>query len=276
MNNNSEIISLPFGETIRRTFLYFFVNFKSAAKISSIWMVIWVYELLVGNPSICNFKATGCQESGFRLISLLLMLMSSVCICISYCRNVILREEYKWFSFRFGNRELHFIGYWIVIAIMTAIPIALIIMFYGVVSRLGFVYPAVWMLTALLLIFGVLIFVSRFYLALPAVAVDNRNINLEKAFKITRGNANKIFWGGVLVNLLTVIIVLLLSAAYNFITANFVVLPVFVVNAVFVALLLALNFLSSCLKASFYAHFYQYFVYFHNKKIEDAEAREVQ
>lgn len=278
MNNEKEI-RLPLGETVKRSFLYFIFNFRVAVTVTAFWFSILIVEAFTGTPGVCSLRAKGCEENNYQFLSLVLMAISTVSIFVAYSRAVILKEEYRLFHMRFGLRELKIIGYrllvnavpFLALFVLAALVFALIRMLpapemvktFTLIATVGFVLTAVF----------VLIELSRISLLFSAIAIDNPNIRVAKSWEITRGNANKIFWGGIVMGLPSVVILVVLAAVYNLVTISFTGDDNLWVNLIFAALLLASNFLTTCLNASYYSHVYQYFVYFYNKNIEDAEAR---
>lgn len=110
------------------------------------------------------------------------------------------------------------------------------------------------------------IYFSRLFLVFPAIAVDDRKMTLKASFKLAEGNANKIFWGQILMTLPVVLLMALLSIIFKLIGSDG-----YVVRFVFVLLVFALSFLDSCFKASFFAHIYQYFTFYRDKAEENKE-----
>ena len=55
MNNKSEIIKLPFWETIRRSFIYVLARPRLFLQVSAIWFAFLIYEVICGFPSACKF-----------------------------------------------------------------------------------------------------------------------------------------------------------------------------------------------------------------------------
>ena len=49
------MINLPFGESLKRTYLYVFANFGKAMKICSFWIVLMLAaDVLMSFPSQCR------------------------------------------------------------------------------------------------------------------------------------------------------------------------------------------------------------------------------
>ena len=218
-------IKLPFWECLRRSFFYAFVNFDAFVKIASVWFLILLYEIFTGFPSLCGLKDGGCPGATFQNISVVMVSLASVAVAVAFSRLVILREHVRPFAFSFGRRELKYLaGFSLILSVVPLIA--------GIVC-------------------------ARFFIVLPAVAVDDRELTMKRAFALTRGNANKIFWGQALMMLPVVITVTLLTMLYGALN-----LSGFLADLIMAFLLLGLSFFDAALKASYFSHVYQYFVYF--------------
>ena len=87
------IINLPFGESLKRTYLYVFANFGKAMKICSFWIVLMLAaDVLMSFPSQCREgqNCIGWQSN----VSMLLSVIASAAVSVSFARTVILKEEY--------------------------------------------------------------------------------------------------------------------------------------------------------------------------------------
>lgn len=256
------IIKLPFGETIRRSFLYAFLNLDAFLKISSIWFLLLAYEIMTGYPSLCSFKEA-CTDDWRQNFSVICLSLSSIVISVAYCRYVILKTKYQFFSFSFGKRELKYLGYSMLLILIIVIPSLLIMSILSFLFHVLGLSPLL-MRMVIIVPFIVAVICSRFFIILPAIAVDNEELTLPKIFALTRGNANKIFWGQVLMMIPVVLGLLILSSLFNYIEPENALLKL-----VFVAVLLLLSFFDTCLKCSFYSHVYQYIMYFARKHKEE-------
>ena len=214
-------IKLPFWECLRRSFFYAFVNFDAFVKIASVWFLILLYEIFAGFPSLCGLKESGCPGESFQNVSVVMVSLASVAVAVAFSRLVM------------------------VMGIVA-----------GILERIGANLPGVSLaLSVVPLIAGIVC--ARFFIVLPAVAVDDRELTMKRAFALTRGNANKIFWGQALMMLPVVITVTLLTMLYGALN-----LSGFLVDLIMAFLLLGLSFFDAALKASYFSHVYQYFVYF--------------
>lgn len=252
--DTSPLIKLPFWETCRRSFLYVMLNLPALAKISAVWFSLLIYDMFTGYPGICGIDDAACQDSWQQHVSSLLMALAAVSIIVSFSRFVILKEPAdKLRLFSFGRREAKYILY--VLALIIAIMIPMLI-----VPLLMEFSPFAYYLVQITPIV-MAIFYARYYLIFPAITVDNKEITLKKSFQLTKGNANKIFWGQVVMSIPV-------FAALIFISVIYKVLDVdnHFVKFIFEALILSVSFIDAALKSSFFAHVYQYFLYFDKKQ----------
>lgn len=259
-------INLPFWETIRRSFLYVFVNFEVFLKISAIWFLVLVFEVVFDFPSLCSMDMLTCRKDGYQNISIILISMASIAVTVAYCRGVILKSQYKFGTFHFGIRELKYLGYSLLLILIMMIPIFLsMLLTTKFLSLIG--APERFLVLVPLVALAVAIIGARFFIIFPAVAVDNKEIDMYQAFKLTKGNANKIFWGQILVMLPVILCYILLAAIYS------AIIPTNdIIKFIFVAIIIGLSYFDACLKASFQSHVYQYIMYFAHQAQEKDNA----
>lgn len=246
-------IKLPFGECARRSFLYIFTNFNAFTKLASVWFLILIYEVAVDFPSLCGLEGEICPSKGYQNLSVVIMYLASISIAVGFSRQIILKEERKYFSFSFGWREIKYLGYNLLLFLLVAIPAGIIV---GMLKSFGVKGGMLLLSTGVVSLFFAINF-ARCFIILPAIAVDDKDLTMEKAFKLTKGNANKIFWGQVLLRVPLVIAVLILTTMYEMMEFEGLVSK-FIMSA----LLIGLSYFDAALKASFYSHVYQYFTYF--------------
>ncbi len=265
MENKTAQIRLPFWETVRRSFMYVLTNLDVYLKVTALWFAIILYEMFTDFPSICNLSAEGCTGGWMQNVSILLLMLASIAIVIAFCRVIVLKVPSSYFSWAFGKREIVYLLYNILlIAIITLPSIVLIFSwaYFGRMLGMSEGFYNVSLIIPLLLA----IYFSRLFLVFPAIAVDDRKMTLKASFKLAEGNANKIFWGQILMTLPVVLLMALLSIIFKLIGSDG-----YVVRFVFVLLVFALSFLDSCFKASFFAHIYQYFTFYRDKAEENKE-----
>lgn len=267
--NQNKIISLPFWETIKRSFLYPIVNIGVVMKIIGIWFLLLIYEVANGYPTICKLTDEGCSGIS-QNIAMLLLSFASISIAVAFSRNVILKTQYDKFTFSFGKKEWKYLGYNLLIILIVAVPSLLLVVLASYLSSFFRLDITNYVFIIPLL---VTIVCSRFYLVLPATAVGNKSMDLKTSFALTNGNANKIFWGQILLMLPIALILLIISSIFAVIGSDS-----FIIKFVFVTMVMFLSFFDTCVKAGFYSHIYQYFLFFQDKTEEAvniAPAKEV-
>lgn len=270
-SEKKKIISLPFSETIRRSLTYVFTNMDIVLKVSAIWFIILIYEAAAGFPSLCNINNSCSNNNIAQNISVILLSLASIAVSIAFIRIIILKTPVKYFSFAFGLREIKYFLYNLFLVLIYGLSSFFII--YGLSylgQKLGF--PEWYFNLMLFIPLFIIIYCSRFYLIFPGVAVDDKEMGILDSFKLTLGNANKIFWGMVFMMLPIALSLIALAYLFRFIGGE----QYWVVKLIFVAIAMFLSFLDACLKGAYYAHLYQYFVFYKNKQATEAEAEKTE
>lgn len=256
-----EEIKIPFGEAIKRSFSFVFNHLEPLLKMSLLWgLLLTILEAVEGFPSLCVTEE--CISQGAIGLSSIVAIASSISITISYIIFVINRTENKsFFNLRFGKKDFRYL--WASIKLLFAsVAIAFLISF--VISILGkllglSITKSTIVMLFLITIFFVAMFLSRYVLVFPAIALDNQEIGFKKSYELLRGNINTIFWGTVIISLPVNLLNIFIVSFYMAIGKNIYA------DIAFSFVLVMLGFLSIALKASFYAHIYQYVIYFYNK-----------
>ena len=246
------MINLPFGESLKRTYLYVFANFGKAMKICSFWIVLMLAaDVLMSFPSQCREgqNCIGWQSN----VSMLLSVIASAAVSVSFARTVILKEEYDWFRISLGGRELKYLLFSLLILLLM-LAAALIV---GVVlawlwqmfnpGSVGVRHPG-YLGTYFLSVLVIAAFASRLCLALSAVAV-------------------KIFLGLILSTFPVMVLLLLTGNLAQGIFADSW-MGKFVVSA----LVVFFSALNAVFKSCYLAHIYQYFLYFYNRRPQEESA----
>lgn len=269
-NNSLTTIRLPFWETIRRSFLYVLFNLPTLWKIACLWFAILLVDVFSGYPTLCNIDTAYCKEgvSQNLTLSMVLLAIAAIAIMVKFSRFVILKEEPLCCRISFGKKELKYLGY----ALLLILGIVALGMLLGLVSGLFNVillsvglspadtlYTILILLPVLLIVAGV-VYLSRFYLIFPSVAVENKELGLKKSWLLTKGNACRIFFGQALLSIPTFVALMILSLIFKALGLENVIFKL-----LFSFLVISISFIDSALKASFFAHAYQYFIYFDKK-----------
>lgn len=263
MNENNQKINLPLWETVRRSFAYVVANSVPLVKISVAWLVLLlVFDMFTGFPSLCSLNSAVCNGGWAQNVSMVALSFSSVAVIVAFIRQIVLHIQYAGFwNLNFGKREIRYILAGFIFIAIIAIPAFL----YGVLTGFaGVFYQIDRLIFTQIFFIGLLVMLiicSRFYLVFPAVAVDNREVSFRKSFAITKGNTNKIFWGQMVIMVPIFVALLILSVIYRaFGSDNYIL------KMTFSFLMLAVSFIDAGLKAAYFAHIYQYFMYFYQKQ----------
>lgn len=256
MNNNTPV-KLPLIETIVRSFMYVIKNLSVLAKICSVFLLLWIAEILAGLPALCSADESYCRFDAVSRILMLLMYLSSAIVSVNTIRGIILKQEFKWFHLPAGRYTVSYIGYTLLIATMIIIPSALILMITGAGQYAGISgQTAAFLHAAFLATFiGLSIFCFRLYLVFAASAIGDKEMTLSKSYALTKGNMLKIFLGQMLLVIPTILIVIIVLNIYQMTEWGLVG------NSVFVLLGMICSYFDAAVKASYHSHLYQFFIY---------------
>ena len=261
------IVKLPFFETVKRSFMYVFYNFEIYVRLLALGGIVLVYEMLTNFPLLCSFRSGGCSESLAQGISSLLLMLVSVAVAVGYCRSVILKKApLDIFNREFLRQGIFYVLFSIIFSLFVVVLFLVFVFLYGIISALsGFELPQqILPFFVLAVLFLSLLPLSGLFLVFPAIAVNDPQISIRKyrnAMLLVKGNLNAVFWGQLVMMIPGFVMMYVLMVGYIYIGSDN-----YLTNIIFAALVLALSFLDSCFKASFYSHIYQFFVYYRDKK----------
>ena len=257
---NSQI-TLPLMETIKRSFLYVIKNAKDICKICSVFISLWILNIICGQPMLCNATDKECLTKLLPFSFALLLYLSCVIITVNLIRKIVLKQSYKWFHLYLGKCHFRYIVYNIIIALMVIIPSALILMIVKTteaqnLSSLTVAFLGTAFISTLV---GLSIFCCRLYLIYGGAAVNDTEMTLAKSYMLTEGNMLKICIGQIILTLPTVILTYLASSLY------FAFPPTLITQNLFSLCLIFCYFFEASIKGAYYGHLYQYFTYMHKQ-----------
>lgn len=254
-------IRLPLFETVSRSFMYIIKNLSTLGKICSVFIVLWFAEMLCGLPALCSVNESYCIQSNASNVLLALLYLSMAIVSVNTIRSIILKQEFKWFHLSVGAYTLRYIGYAVLLWLMVVLPTAMILMISHSAGQTQVsVITAVFLgVASFATCIGMVLFCLRLYLVYAGSAIGDRDMTLGKSYTLTAGNMLKIFGGLVLIAVPTFVIVAVLTVVYRMTEWGFIG------DSVFVLLGMLCSYFDTALKASFYSHLYQYFVYFSKK-----------
>ncbi|MBE6458432.1 MAG: hypothetical protein E7010_01305 [Alphaproteobacteria bacterium] len=259
MTDTPAEIKLPLIETISRSFKYFFENINAYTRLASLGLVVVLFDMFTNFPTLCSMRGIDCAQTWQQSVSTFLLMLISVAGIILYCRNIV----YKTMTMGWGSflRSLAlYILFSIFMVLLIAIPSIVLMILYGmVVPNAGshVIFDKLMLFIPLL----IAIAVAPMFLIFPAIAVEDKSFSLKKVFNLAKGNYNRIFWGQFLMMIPGGCIIFLLNWLYKIIGIDN-----FVMNEIFIIVVIAVSLADTCLKASFFAHIYQFFKFYDEKK----------
>ena len=256
-NNN---ISLPLGECLLRSFIFVAKNAKVLFYICAGWFGLLIFEAICGFPLIESIYTEN-EESLPSLISGLLLIIASTSILVGTCKVIINKFIPKFGAIYFGKAELSVLGYSFLIAINFIAMLLIATISISIVFQQNPDKDILNNIIFYVIIYAIFIMIVRYSLIYPARSVNDKEMSLKKSFKLTKGNSNKLAWG-----------IIILSAPFVILSQLFTFLYVtidmdnFIAKFIYCALLMFCSFGDSVLRASFYAHAYQYFIFYDKKE----------
>lgn len=245
-------VRLPFVETIRQSFMYFFNNLGLYVKLATLGIVVVLFDMFAGFPTLCAMRGTECAQSWQQSVSTLLLMLVSVSAIIMYCRNVVFKSTaMSWPAF--ARAVLLYVIFSVFLVMLIVVPSIAVMFLYGVIVPGAGTHI---LLERLLLFVPLLLAIvaAPVFLIFPAVAVEDTSFNIGRVFAIAKGNRNRIFWGQFLMMVPCGVVILVLNYLYRVIGVDN-----YLINELFVIVVIAFSLADSCLKASYYAHVYQFF-----------------
>ena len=256
---NNENISLPLLETIKRSMSYVLFNWKLFFSITGIWFLAFFVDYAIG------FKYTRCildliPNNWEMFISVLALLLTSSAVSVAYSRALILKEtiDYKVPFWKGVGKYLAYVLLLITCIIFSAV---LIEMLLDLASFNKYTKVVMSSVVLPVFMFGMLGVFMRVALVFPAACVGDKSMTIKKSYLLTKGNVLKMFFGSFAVSVLATIGLHVFKTVFVFLGLT----NIYAV-AVFLLIVLFFTYLDVALKSSFYAHAYQYFVYYSNKK----------
>ncbi len=220
-NDVPPLPKLPLGETISLSYAWFFQKFADVLRISWLWLVLCA--ILIGSGSWLQFALmaemfAGAARGPMRpdqlhlphsagvvlLLSAgwLAMTLGTISIAVAWHRRIILGEQPGLSGANIATKPLWgYIGVGISIALIALLPI-LVVMIPATVL-LTPIQGATWKLPSgvTLVLVGLALYVVgvaimlRLSVLLPARAAGDRSLTIGQAWRRTRGNTWRLFWG---------------------------------------------------------------------------------
>ncbi|MBE6444379.1 MAG: hypothetical protein E7020_06940 [Alphaproteobacteria bacterium] len=247
---------LPFWETIGRSFKYVLKNRILLKAIIPVVGFLAVIQIVCGMPSMCAFSASYCNQ-GFSFIGTITLIIAAAGIIINYCRSIICKAEIDYLSKNFWRRMGWYLLASISLAIIISIPTFATIVLISLLN-LGDLPTSILSIMSLI---GISIVFAPLFLVFPAVAVEDYTIiNWSKLYNMVKGNFNAVFWGQFVIMMPYWIVFRMFAEIYKLIAIDN-----YIINLLFVIIILIIGMLDACFKGAYFAHIYQFFK-FYNKK----------
>lgn len=115
-----EIINLPFGESLKRTFLYLFSHLNQVWRLSLVGIAIIVAaDAALSFPS--QYTAGETREAWKINLSMLVATLVTVSVSVAFIRQIVLKSIPTGFPVSFGWREAKYFVYNVLILVMIVI-----------------------------------------------------------------------------------------------------------------------------------------------------------
>jgi hypothetical protein len=205
------IPKLPLWPTIRLSYATYFQHFRDGLRISALWLPLvaalaaaagwlqasWLQEM-AANPQT---QATLAQSMHMVVLGngvSLAVTCAAISIAVAWHRLLLLNETPGLSGSNIGTRSLwRYVGIGIVVGLIAALPVAAVLLPLSLLRLLpsaGMAPPAVIAVIILAYVVGITLML-RLCLLLPARAAGDLNLTFKNAWRHTRGNVWRIFWG---------------------------------------------------------------------------------
>lgn len=261
MNKVKKEINLPFGETLKRSFLYVILHTNLFLKVSFIGLVVLIYEMMSGFPMMCSLNSQLCLKNNVQIVSNLLTFLVSVAVIINYCRAVVLKNSPDYVSVGFLRR---FSKYILVMLSLSFLILIMAVLISVLFKLIGVVEGSTIYIISVILGLFLVVCISPLFLYLGAIAVDDKTLTIKQVFTLCKGNYNKIFWGQTVLMLPGMFLMFIITTLYQLSPTDD-----YIGKLIYVFCLIAASLFDTCIKGSFFAHIYQYFIFYKNKQIDE-------
>jgi hypothetical protein len=202
---------LPLWATIRLSYATYFKHFGDGLRIAALWLPLaavlnavagwlqafWLEEM-AANPQT---QATLAQSAHLVIladVAGLAVICAAISIAVAWHRLLLLNETPGLSGSNFFTRSLwRYVGIGIVIVLIAAVPVAVVLPPLSLLRLLpsaGRTPPVIIAVVVLTYAVGITLML-RLCLLLPARAAGDLNLTFKNAWRHTRGNVWRIFWG---------------------------------------------------------------------------------
>jgi len=234
---------LPLGESISLSYAWFFRKFADVLRISWLWLTLgavlfgtlnwlqwtWMAAIIANAPKGTTHLMQSQMPRPFDfpvLITLayLVMLFGTTSIAVAWHRRIILNEQPGLSGGNIFTKALwHYIGIGIAIVLIGILPIAVVlvpsVLILAPMTRgmMGNQPSGIAIALIVLIVFALYItalaIMLRLSVLLPARATGDLTLTFRQAWRRTRGNAWRMFWGLLACTMPPVIVLEIVSLA---------------------------------------------------------------
>jgi hypothetical protein len=205
------VAKLPLWPTIRLSYATYFQHFGDGLRAAALWLPLlaainaaagWLQASLLAELTANPLAKMDPTQPMHLLIlgnvSNLATACAAISIAVAWHRLLLLNETPGLSGSNFGTRNLwRYVGVGIAISLIAAIPVAGVLLplsLLGLLPEAGRTPLAEIAVIALAYIVGIALML-RLCLLLPARAAGDLNLTFREAWRRTRGNVWRIFWG---------------------------------------------------------------------------------
>ena len=207
--------SLPVFETVGQSLGYSFKNIGLMMRLSWLWVILLLvlgaaFLALFGDAAQIEGQTApdGGAIAGFAVL-MIVYFLAIYSIAVGWHRTLLLGEQAGWINFRVGRREVGYLGYTLLVALLAAFPMLIGFLIVGALTsfsadsreRLGLGFIAVTAVGVVVM----LLLMGRLQLVLPGTAVGDRRVGIRQSFDLTRGNSWRVLGGFLLIALIQVV-----------------------------------------------------------------------
>jgi hypothetical protein len=208
---DASVPKLPLWATIRLSYATYFRHFRDGLRIAALWLPLvaalnavagwqqafWLREMLA-NPQTQVTLAQSADLVILNYVAGLALGCAAISVAVAWHRLLLLNETPRLSGSNFFTGSLwRYVGIGIVISVIGALPLVAALVPLSLLRMLpsiGKAPPVVMAVIVLAYAIGIALML-RLCLLLPARAAGNSILSFKGAWRHTRGNLWRIFWG---------------------------------------------------------------------------------
>jgi len=226
---------LPLGETISLSYAWFFQKFADVLRVSWLWLMLCIVLFGIENwlhwswltaafahasKGATHFQAPALPLGlGFlMMLAWLAMMFGTTSVAVAWHRRILLNEQPGLSGRNVASRALwRYIGIGIAITLITILPIAIVMfptMFLLAPAQGSQPDAAFFLMIPIIFVIYIaaLAIMLRLSVLLPARAIGDTALTFGQAWRRTRGNTWRMFWGLLACSIPPLIVLEIISA----------------------------------------------------------------